>query len=135
MKSNKLSIVLVAASALAFGAIGVTSCTSKAHAQVVQDHLSWKLPATRTDGSALAASELAKTTIQWGPSGGPYTQGSVDVQVPLEAVTLDRTGAGIGTRCYVAFVTTVTGVPGLQSAEACKTVEAPPAQVENLRAD
>lgn len=100
-----------------------------------QDVLTWAMPTLYSDGSALAASDIAKTTIVWGSKpGGPYTDGTQDVAAPATTVAISRT-ANYGTRCYKASVTTTPAAGGVQSLwsnEACKTVQAPPAAPTGL---
>lgn len=119
----------VTAAALALlGALGIYH----AQAQVVTDTVSWTLPTQRTDGSALPASEIAKTTIAWGTSvAGPFPN-TQDVASPGTSHVFTRSSPGTGTRCYVAYVTDTDGKVGGQAGPVCKSVKAAPGSVSGL---
>lgn len=103
-----------------------------ADAQVVTDTVSWTLPTQRVDGSALPASEIAKTTIAWGTSqAGPFPNVQ-DVASPGTSHVFTRSSPGTGTRCYVGYVTDTEGRVGGQAGPVCKTVKAAPATVGGL---
>lgn len=102
-------------------------------AQTVTDSLTWTAPTTRIDGSALAAADIAKYTVTWGTApGGPYNAGTQDATVTN--ATVQRSGTGLGTRCYIVTVTDKAGLISAPSNEACKTVNAAPSPASNLKA-
>lgn len=105
--------------------LAVLAGCGKADSQTATDTLTWTHPVTREDGSALPLAEIRETLVAWGPSGGPYTQGSVTVAAPATTVQVTNPGTP-GTRCYVAY-TRDTGMRlSVASAQACKTILANP---------
>lgn len=121
----KLGLCLVAA-------VFAGCSLAESAAPPVTDTLSWNMPTQYTDGSVLALADISKTTVVWGSQpGGPYDN-TQDVPAPAVSVVLTRPGTGYGTRCYKVNVT-AKGVPGLYSAEGCKTVQAPPNAPTNLQ--
>ncbi len=129
-RDTKLLLALAVMPAL-MALLILTGCSNApAAGSNTQDDLSWTMPTQNTDGSALPLADIGKTTVVWGTvPGGPYTAGSQDVAAPATSVTLTRPGNGVGTRCYKVNVTTTAAkgsVPGLFSAEGCKTVFATP---------
>lgn len=105
---------------------------NEAQSQTATDVVSWTMPATRTDGTPLPVTEIARTTVAWGTTpGGPYPNAQ-DVAAPATTFTFNRGTPGTGTRCYVAFVTDTDGRVGGQSGERCKTVRAAPGSVSGL---
>lgn len=101
-------------------------------AQSTTDTLTWSHPAQRVDSSALALSEIRDTTIAWGPSGGPYTDGSVVVPAPAATVAVPRPSTP-GTRCYVAMTTTTDNKSSVFTNQVCKTLTANPRPPTNLQ--
>jgi hypothetical protein len=103
-------------------------------AQTVTDTLTWTAPTTRIDGSAFTAADVERYTVSWGTKvGGPYTSGTQNA-TGLTA-TVQRSGTGLGTRCYIVTVTDKAGLTSAPSAEACKTVTAAPNPPTNLKVE
>lgn len=115
---------------LALSLVVFTAC-SEAPAQQSQDELSWTLATQREDGAALPVAQIKSTLIMWGPAGGPYVGGSVEVAAPAVTVNIPR-DATPGTRCYVAQTVPVTGANSVSTAQVCKTVSARAKAPSNL---
>lgn len=97
-------------------------------AQAVQVQVSWDLPTSRVDGTPLPASELAKTTVEWGTCGTDTiasVEGSVDVPAPGTTVAVER---GPGEVCFRANVTDTENRTSAWSPTVMTTVpsDAPP---------
>lgn len=89
-----------------------------AGAQVTADTVTWERPTTRTDGSALAASEILQFRIDWSAvPGGPYSAGSATV--PGTALSFTRSNRPSGRACYVAVTIDTAGLISANSNEAC----------------
>lgn len=104
--------------------------TGAVYSQTVTDVLTWTNPTTRIDGAALT--NLASTRISWGKKGGPYTDGSRVVAAPGTTASIQRTGTGIGTICYIAVAIDADGLESTSTGEVCKTVNAIPSAVTGL---
>jgi hypothetical protein len=96
-----------------------------AGAQPPTDVLTWVHPTQREDGTALALSEIDATLINWGPSGGPYTQGSQTVNAPATTASVPRPNVA-GNRCYIAFTRDTQARISAPTAQVCLAVVAPP---------
>lgn len=103
------------------------------YSQTVTDTLSWTNPTLRIDGSPLT--NLATIKISWGKQGGPYTDGSKSAAAPATTLTVQRTGTGIGTICYVAVAIDADGLQSTPTSEVCKTVNAIPAAISGLKVE
>jgi hypothetical protein len=98
-----------------------------------QDVLTWAYPTLNTDGTALPASQIARTLLVWSTvSGGPYTAGTLDVAAPALTATLTRSTV-YGTRCYKAAIVATNGMQSDYTGEVCKTNTAPPNPPSGLR--
>jgi hypothetical protein len=108
-------------------ALGIYTAT----AQTVTDTVAWTNPTTRTDGSALT--NFASSRVQWGSKpGGPYDGGSVTVSASAATASINRSGLGFGTRCYVIISIDAAGAQSAPSNEGCKTVTALPSPATNV---
>lgn len=117
---------------LILGALGIFLVACKpAQSQATADTLTWSHPTARTDGSALPLAQIRDTTISWGPSGGPYTDGSVVVAAPATTVDIPRPAVP-GNRCYVAMTTDTGNRSSVYTNEVCKMLYANPNPPANL---
>lgn len=102
----------------------LSGCLDEAESQNPVDTVTWTHPTQRTDNTALPVGEIKHTQVSWGPQGGPYTTGSVNVTAPANNTTVPRLTAG--TRCYVAYTVDTQDRISVASNEACKTIISPP---------
>lgn len=132
-----IGLALVLLLAIGIGA-GLAGCGSDAEAQSVTDAISFEYPTARVDGSALPITDIATATIQWGgTASGPFNGGSVDLTAPAKTASIPRTGTGVGTRCFVVFVTTKATAPGgaitgVPTQPICRTIAAQPSAPTGL---
>lgn len=105
------------------GVIALSGCT--AESQPPTDVLTWVHPTQREDGAALPLAEIDATLINWGPSGGPYTQGSQTVNAPATTASVPRPNVA-GNRCYIAFTRDTTQRISAPTPQVCLAVVAPP---------
>lgn len=108
------------------------SACDTAKSQTTTDTLTWTHPTARVDGTAMPLSEIRETVIAWGPSGGPYTGGSVTVAAPATTTTIPRPSTP-GTRCYVAMTTDTGNRSSAFTNEVCKTILGNPNPPTNLK--
>lgn len=105
--------------------VGFLAACGKVESQSSDDVLTWTLATARVDGAALPVSEIKETFIAWGPSGGPYTTGTVSVAAPITTVSVVR-GTAPGTRCYIARTVDTALRMSAESGQVCKTIVAIP---------
>lgn len=109
--------------------VGLSGCAADSQQSV--DTVSWQHPTTREGGAALPLSEIGATLINWGPSGGPYTDGSVVVNAPATTIQVPR-DATPGTRCYIAFTRDTAMRVSAPTNQVCKTVVGRPNPPSNV---
>ena len=97
------------------------------------DELTWTLPTQRLGGAVLPVGEIAKTTVnQFASASSTTVLSTVDVPAPGTKATFPRSGTGVGTLCYEAYVTDVAGLASAPTARLCKTVAAAPSSPAGL---
>lgn len=109
--------------------VGLSGCAVESQQSV--DTVSWQHPTTREGGAALTLAEIDATIINWGPSGGPYTTGSVVVPAPATSIQIPR-DATPGTRCYIAFTRDTAQRISAATSQVCKTVVGRPNPPSNV---
>ena len=95
--------------------------------------LTWDAPTTNTDGSPL--DDLAGYMIEWGPRGGPYLEGMLQLPDP-DAITQVLTDQQLDygrEYCFVARAYNSTGVFSAYSNEACGDTPNQPSAPINLQ--
>lgn len=84
--------------------------------------VSWTLPTTYEDGSALPTSEITTVTIYYGTTAsGPYANSKIITSKPLPTSTV-ITGLGKGTWYFNGTITATNGLESAQSLEVNKQV-------------
>lgn len=100
------------------GALALSGCGDRAHAQVTNDVLTWVAPTQRVDGTALSPAEILQYKILSAPvAGGPaYTQVAV---VNGDLLTFTRSTRPSGRQCYVLQTVDTAGLISPNSNESC----------------
>ncbi len=87
-----------------------------APAALAANTLTWIAPTQRTDGSALAASEIAKYRITWTLDGVAQT----NIEVAGTLLTYTHSVTALAKYCYTMYTIDTAGRVSPASATACK---------------
>jgi hypothetical protein len=94
--------------------------------------LTWLNPVANTDGSALPASQIASTRVEYGTCSGTAFGTRAGEVLTTGAVTTATVDRPVGTHCFRAYTRTLAGAESAPSNVAQKIILAAPNPPSNL---